>query len=339
MDRSLTKSLFMFASLSVTSLSPANGDKVFASYCASCHGSDGAGLLGPNLTDPEILHGSSLPEIKAVIENGVPAKAMPAWSNILSDDEIDAVAKHVRSIMGTNLVGPNQKGKSTVTPFPEGTLDRPILLRTFMPTMGLPDSVFTHHDRGEATPKYSPSTGTFDPEETDPVVPGVPGAIAVNFGNSLSYCFDSTECRLLYAWSGPFLDMTNYWGAGEGGGRKRFAYQAEVMGPPSFITNGPPFFEGTPQFLGYKKVRGVPSFEYKCGELEVSLLIEPGSTAGEVVCTYRTNANKPLTVPLPSGEEFEIRSDQGKIRKGTLRLKAKQAQAFTLTITPRTQVR
>ncbi|MBD5782134.1 c-type cytochrome [Pelagicoccus sp. NFK12] len=334
MDRSLSKFLLTCACLSITALSPANGDKVYATYCASCHGAEGAGLLGPNLTDAEILHGSTLPEIKAVIENGVPSKAMPAWSGILSPEDIQAVAQHVQSLMGRNLIGPNQEGKSTVTPFPQGSLGQPILLRTFMPTLSLADDIFPNHDQGEATPKYSPRDGTFDPVETDPAVPGIPGAIAVSFGDSLSYCFDSTECRLLYTWSGPFLDMTNYWGAGEGGRRKRFAYQAEVIGTLAFAANGPAPFEGKPRFHGYQKVYGVPQFEYSVGELKVSLIIEPGATAGEAKCTYRTNAKGALTVPLPTGSDFTISSNLGKTSKGSLHLDADQAKAFTLTITP-----
>ena len=59
-----------------------------------------------------------------------------------------------------------------------------------------------------ATPKYSAKGDTFDIETMQDPIDGVPGAIAVNFGEDLSYCFDSTECRLLYIWQGGFMDMT-----------------------------------------------------------------------------------------------------------------------------------
>ena len=46
------------------------------------------------------------------------------------------------------------------------------------------------------------------PGIVDPTI-GIPAALGVNFGDQLSYCWDTTECRLLYAWNGGFLDMAN----------------------------------------------------------------------------------------------------------------------------------
>ena len=53
------------------------GRETFVTYCAPCHGPEGAGLLAPNLTDAEVLHGESLAEIIKVIGEGVPARSMP----------------------------------------------------------------------------------------------------------------------------------------------------------------------------------------------------------------------------------------------------------------------
>ena len=55
-------------------------------------------------------------------------------------------------------------------------------------------------------------------------IDGIPAAIAVNMGKTLSYVWDTTECRLLYAWTDGFLDMKNYWGERESGRRKGFGY-------------------------------------------------------------------------------------------------------------------
>ena len=52
-------------------------------------------------------------------------------------------------------------------------------------------------------------------------IDGIPAAIAVNLGN-YPYVWDTTECRLLYAWTDGFLDMVNYWGDRASGRRKGF---------------------------------------------------------------------------------------------------------------------
>ena len=206
------------------------GETLYKTFCASCHGPEGAGLVGPNLTDKVVLHGTKKEDIIKTITLGVPGKGMPPWGSILNNEQKSDLADFVKSIMGKNLPSPFQAGKSNVTPFPKGDLARPYLMRTFMPKHGLSDEVFANHGKGEATPKYSPSKGTFNPTKMDKPIEGIPGAIAVNFGPKLSYCFDSTECRLLYTWSGDFMDMTNYWGKGSGGGRKRFGYIGKILG-------------------------------------------------------------------------------------------------------------
>ena len=66
--------------------------------------------------------------------------------------------------------------------------------------------------------------------ESKPPIAGIPAAIAVNLGKKLSHVWDTTECRLLYAWTDGFLDMKNYWGDKAGGRRKGFAYVPELYG-------------------------------------------------------------------------------------------------------------
>ena len=94
---------------------------------------------------------------------------------------------------------------------PLGTVDAPFLLRTYVPDPELDPAVFANHRRGDRSPKYDPVTGKDVPGEYEPIK-GVPAAISVNHGPALSYVFDTTEGRMLYAWQGGFLDMFNYWG-------------------------------------------------------------------------------------------------------------------------------
>lgn len=117
---------------------------------------------------------------------------------------------------------------STVQPKPEGSLARPFVIRTFMPDPGLVDTVFQFHQQGFPASKYSPNAGK-DVNGTVNPIHGLPAAFGVNHGEALSYCWDSVECKLLY-WVGGFLDMTPYWGAGSGGGRRDFGYVPKITG-------------------------------------------------------------------------------------------------------------
>lgn len=82
------------------------GASVFQAQCKSCHGADGAGLVGPNLTDNNYKNVKQLIDIAHVVENGASAGAMPAWKNRLHQNEIVLVSAYVAKLRGKNLVGP-----------------------------------------------------------------------------------------------------------------------------------------------------------------------------------------------------------------------------------------
>ena len=68
---------------------------VGATRCAACHGPEGQGLVGPNLTDEYWLHGQKLAEIRHTIEVGVPDKGMVPWKDQLKPEEIEALWLYV----------------------------------------------------------------------------------------------------------------------------------------------------------------------------------------------------------------------------------------------------
>lgn len=82
------------------------GQKQYASTCAACHGPEGQGLVGPNLTDNAWIHGPKLLDIRNVIEKGVLEKGMIAWGTQLKPDVIDSLVVYIRSIQGTNPANP-----------------------------------------------------------------------------------------------------------------------------------------------------------------------------------------------------------------------------------------
>ncbi len=77
------------------------GRAVFEKYCVACHGQNGEGLVGPNLTDDFWIHGPELGNIYHIVENGVPEKGMAPWGNQLSPEEMQQVSSFVVSLKGS----------------------------------------------------------------------------------------------------------------------------------------------------------------------------------------------------------------------------------------------
>lgn len=77
----------------------ADGEQVYATYCASCHAPDGAGLIGPNLTDDVWIHGAgTVTDIAQVIAGGVLDKGMPAWEGVIGLEKVQRVAAWVANL-------------------------------------------------------------------------------------------------------------------------------------------------------------------------------------------------------------------------------------------------
>ena len=73
--------------------------KIYVAKCQACHGVDGKSPFPElSLIDDKWLHGSSQADVIKIIENGVPGKAMVAFKPQLTKQEIDALAKYVRSL-------------------------------------------------------------------------------------------------------------------------------------------------------------------------------------------------------------------------------------------------
>jgi cytochrome c oxidase cbb3-type subunit 3 len=81
----------------------ATGKATFEANCVACHLSSLRGTeespaaIGPSLVDSEWIHGGNPTDVMTVIVNGVPAKGMLAWGNILGEKRISEVAAYVLS--------------------------------------------------------------------------------------------------------------------------------------------------------------------------------------------------------------------------------------------------
>ena len=78
------------------------GQDIFKTNCAACHGMAGEGMVGPNLTDDYWLHGGSANELFKTVKYGWPAKGMKSWESDLSAVQIRNVISYIHSIHGTN---------------------------------------------------------------------------------------------------------------------------------------------------------------------------------------------------------------------------------------------
>lgn len=75
------------------------GSRLFANYCAICHGSDAKGSPGfPNLADKDWRWGGDPETIKTSIMHGRTG-VMPAWGEIIGEEGVKNVAAYVRQEM------------------------------------------------------------------------------------------------------------------------------------------------------------------------------------------------------------------------------------------------
>lgn len=85
--------------------------ETFLTACSACHGPQGEGIIGPNLTDPYWLHGREAADILKSVLEGYPTKGMPAWGPILGPEKSVQAAAFALSLRGTNVAGKAPQGQ------------------------------------------------------------------------------------------------------------------------------------------------------------------------------------------------------------------------------------
>lgn len=88
----------------------ADAKALFGQRCTPCHGDQGQGVIGPNLTDDHWLHGDTLLDIHKTVSEGVPAKGMPSWRMQLSAIQVRELAAFVGTLRGKNVPGKPAEG-------------------------------------------------------------------------------------------------------------------------------------------------------------------------------------------------------------------------------------
>jgi cytochrome c oxidase cbb3-type subunit III len=96
--------------------SSSNGQQMFASNCAGCHGLDGTGTQrAPNIVTSPQVQKRSAEEIHRIVSDGIAGTGMPAFRR-LGEPEITAVTSYLRILQGKSqtsaLPGNPQNGKT-----------------------------------------------------------------------------------------------------------------------------------------------------------------------------------------------------------------------------------
>lgn len=78
------------------------GEQLYEGTCASCHGAEGAGGIGPAIGSAEFLSSTTDEQITALVAAGVPGTQMSAYSvdfgGSLTSTQISAVVAYLRSL-------------------------------------------------------------------------------------------------------------------------------------------------------------------------------------------------------------------------------------------------
>jgi len=85
------------------------GEVIFQSNCATCHGEKGEGGVGPNLTDPYWIHGGTINDVFSVIKYGVAEKGMVSWQAQIRPSAMEKVASFIMTLQGTDPPGAKEK--------------------------------------------------------------------------------------------------------------------------------------------------------------------------------------------------------------------------------------
>lgn len=72
------------------------GAQIFRSHCLGCHGRDGTGGRGPDLTRADLRYGNSDPELASIIAGGIPGTEMPDF--FFNGRQLWQIVAFVRSV-------------------------------------------------------------------------------------------------------------------------------------------------------------------------------------------------------------------------------------------------
>ncbi|MDB4438471.1 cytochrome c [bacterium] len=347
----------------------AKGKELYAGAgsCIACHMADGNGQPGsvPPLTGSDWLDNPD--RTIAIVLRGMagPVKvngdryysAMPP--QLLFDDEkIANIVTYVNNAWGNQGSGvtASQVAKARKA-LPEAVYTPEALLKVF------PFDKKKRKNNGTYTPDFDDNLTVV----TEPVVyrtfmPGAsPAAFAVALPGNQYYCWDAGECRLRYAWTkGGFIRGNQVHWSSNGkpvakfNGTPYYRARSSKLKPADYkflaeTRRKTPFYDTTeavdfpieiegvnrlPKYMGYRLIEGYPEFLYKIGDYEIRELIRTSKDKIGITRKFFVSPRVPITFKLTPDGTALYSSSAGTIAgDGTLKLTAKQATEFDITIT------
>lgn len=355
-----------YSAPNVTTLAKGKGLYNGAGSCVACHMADGKGQPGsvPPLAGSDWLDDSD--RTIAIVLRGMagPVKvngdryysAMPP--QLLFDDEkIADMITYVNHAWGNKgaAVTAAQVAKARKA-LPQAVYTPETLLKAF------PFDKKRRKKNGTYTPDFDDTLMVI----TEPVVyrtfmPGAsPAAFAVALPGNHYYCWDAGECRLRYAWTkGGFIRGNQVHWSSNGkpvakfNGLPYYRAQTSKLNPEDYkhlaeTARSTPFYDtteavdfpikiegvdGFPKYKGYRLIQGYPEFIYKVGDYEVRELIRTSKNNLGITRKFSVSPKTPITFKLTPDGSSSYSSSAGNISSdGTLKLTAKQAMEFDLTI-------
>ena len=127
MIKNISTACALFIALCVSMNSPAtaatpDAGALFATHCASCHGAERLGAMGPALL-PENLQRTKRDAAAGVIAAGRPATRMPAFRETLKPEEIDALVEYIYTAPATPPVWGEAQIKASRVVYKPGSVE------------------------------------------------------------------------------------------------------------------------------------------------------------------------------------------------------------------------
>ncbi len=91
------------------------GKGLYTQHCVACHGAEGQGGVGPNLTDDYWLHGNTIKDVYRTVSEGVQEKGMLSWKRQLNPLQMQQVSSYVHSLHGTSPPNPKEPQGDKIT--------------------------------------------------------------------------------------------------------------------------------------------------------------------------------------------------------------------------------
>jgi cytochrome c oxidase cbb3-type subunit 3 len=90
----------------------AEGQVIFQKNCIACHGMNGEGGIGANLTDDTWIHGCNFESVFTIVKEGGP-NGMISYKSQMSDQKMQQVSSYILTkLKGTNLAGKAAEGEA-----------------------------------------------------------------------------------------------------------------------------------------------------------------------------------------------------------------------------------